>query len=195
VLVSESEKASDVELCWVSAKPDALPIAAASQDVVILPHLLEFESSPQGVLEDARRILKPEGRLFILGFNPWSPSGLLRGGLPTRPLPWHKNSVGLHQLMAWLNLLKFEAELSAGFSLSPDCDFLAPHTLYQKSMACLTAAYAVKAIKRTYTVLPLRDAWADAGVFIPAQAPATLPLFRKTDERHCACLHRRCLPG
>jgi hypothetical protein len=133
--------------------------------------------------------------LFILGFNPWSPSGLLRGGMPARPAPWRKNSVSLHQLMGWLNLLKFEAELSAGFSFSPDCDFLEPHTLYQKSMACLTAAYAVRAIKRTYTVLPLRDAWVDARVFIPEQVTATFPLYRKPDERHRACLHRRRLPG
>ncbi|MES2211867.1 MAG: class I SAM-dependent methyltransferase, partial [Pseudomonadota bacterium] len=56
----------------VLASPEALPIACNSVDVVFLPHILENLATPALALREAYRILRPEGRLVVCGFNPWS---------------------------------------------------------------------------------------------------------------------------
>ncbi len=41
----------------------ALPFAAASLDLVVLPHTLEFSADPHAVLREVERVLVPEGRV------------------------------------------------------------------------------------------------------------------------------------
>ena len=48
----------------------ALPFAANSLDLVVLPHTLEFARDPHLTLAEVERVLVPEGRVAILGFNP-----------------------------------------------------------------------------------------------------------------------------
>ena len=57
------------------AAAHALPIASDSVDVVLLPHVLEFETTPHEALREAQRVLVPEGHVLITGFNPWSLMG------------------------------------------------------------------------------------------------------------------------
>ena len=54
------------------AKCHELPIATQSIDLVLLPHVLEFAEEPHAVLREVDRVMMPEGRLVIVGFNPWS---------------------------------------------------------------------------------------------------------------------------
>src|ERR1035437_4779500 len=54
------------------ASPHSLPFANASVDLVILPHVLEFHSSPHQILREVERILVPEGSVMVTGFNPFS---------------------------------------------------------------------------------------------------------------------------
>ncbi len=49
-----------------------------SIDLVFLPHTLEFSADPHQVLRETERVLIPEGRVIILGFNPLSSLGLWR---------------------------------------------------------------------------------------------------------------------
>ena len=49
-----------------------LPVASDSIDVVVLPHVLEFETNPHQVLRESERVLIGEGHVVILGFNPYS---------------------------------------------------------------------------------------------------------------------------
>ncbi|HHQ69789.1 MAG TPA: class I SAM-dependent methyltransferase [Halothiobacillaceae bacterium] len=56
----------------VRAQMDALPFESESIDVVIAPHLLEARSNPHELLQEIDRVLRPEGRLFIVGVNPTS---------------------------------------------------------------------------------------------------------------------------
>src|SRR4051794_32858083 len=51
---------------------DALPFDAASLDLVILPHALELARDPHLALREVERVLVPEGRVIIVGFNPAS---------------------------------------------------------------------------------------------------------------------------
>lgn len=160
----------------IRADMGAWPIACESVDALVLPHLLEFEADPHRVLSEAERVLKPEGRLFVLGFNPWSLEGLLRYRRRP-PAFWSAHFIGCPQVIDWLNLIKFEAEFSAGFGF-PSRAALEPQSAWQKSMARLAAAYAVKAIKRTWTPIPIKQAWLSAPDLIPGQAIAP-PLMRK----------------
>ncbi|NDA52940.1 MAG: class I SAM-dependent methyltransferase, partial [Betaproteobacteria bacterium] len=60
---------------WVDSFA-ALPLASASVDLLLLPHVLEFSPDPHAVLREAQRVLRSEGRLVIAGLNPWSLWGL-----------------------------------------------------------------------------------------------------------------------
>ena len=62
----------------VSAAATSLPIDSHAVDVVVLPHVLEFEPHPHDALREASRVLVPEGSLVVLGFNPVSVIGLRR---------------------------------------------------------------------------------------------------------------------
>ena len=57
----------------------ALPFAAQSLDLVLLPHTLELSADPHAVLREVERVLVPEGRVVIVGLNPASLWGLRQG--------------------------------------------------------------------------------------------------------------------
>lgn len=90
--------------------PDQLPFAEQSLDLVALPHVLDFVKDPHAVLREAARVLMPEGRLLITGFNPWSLWGLRRfkPGEEGAGAPWQGNALSLPRLKDWLALLGLE---------------------------------------------------------------------------------------
>lgn len=86
-----------------------LPFSSDSLDVVVLPHTLDEHPDPHGVLREAYRVLRAEGRMIILGFNPFSLWGVqakiktessfgIYRNLPHAPLH-------LSRLKDWLELL------------------------------------------------------------------------------------------
>ena len=99
---------------------DALPFDAASLDLVILPHALELARDPHLALREVERVLVPEGRVIIVGFNPASLWGTRQklGRLRRRVsrtsgelfLPHAGEFVGYRRLRDWLRLLSFEVE-------------------------------------------------------------------------------------
>ena len=92
---------------------EALPFASQSLDLVVLPHVLEFADHPHEVLREVDRVLRPEGRLVVSGFNPVSLWGArhLTGRALGRPwLPGDAQPLGLPRMRDWLKLLGFEAE-------------------------------------------------------------------------------------
>ena len=56
----------------VVADTAELPFAGASLDGVVLHHALDVVADRRGTLREAARILKPGGRLVVVGFNPLS---------------------------------------------------------------------------------------------------------------------------
>jgi SAM-dependent methyltransferase len=99
---------------------DALPFDAASLDLVVLPHALELARDPHLALREVERVLVPEGRVIIVGFNPaslWGARqklGRLRRRLSLGSgelfLPHSGEFVGYRRLRDWLRLLSFEVE-------------------------------------------------------------------------------------
>jgi SAM-dependent methyltransferase len=84
-------------------------------------HTLELAQDPHQALREVERVLMPEGRVVIVGFNPASLWGLrqalgkLRVGLGIgrqRPLflPASGEFLGYRRLRDWLRLLSFEVE-------------------------------------------------------------------------------------
>jgi SAM-dependent methyltransferase len=100
---------------------DALPFAAGTLDLVILPHALELARDPHLALREVERVLVPEGRAIIVGFNPASLWGVRQrlGRLRRRLVPGSSSElflphagefVGYRRLRDWLRLLSFEVE-------------------------------------------------------------------------------------
>jgi SAM-dependent methyltransferase len=110
----------------VQTDPVALPFATDSLDLVVLPYILEFNANPHQVLRESYRILRPEGQLLILGFNPHSVWGL-RNTLShaLRPsataFPWPGNYLSVHRLKDWLKLLDFEVARGHFGCYAPPC--------------------------------------------------------------------------
>jgi SAM-dependent methyltransferase len=100
---------------------DALPFPNASIDLVVLPHSLELARDPHQTLREVERVLVPEGRVVIVGFNPTSLWGLrqrlgrMRTGLGVSRqrglfLPRAGDFIGYWRARDWLRLLGFEVE-------------------------------------------------------------------------------------
>ena len=100
---------------------DALPFDSNSLDLVVLPHALELARDPHLALREVERVLMPEGRVVIVGFNPSSLWGLRqwlgRGrqllasrARPALFLPSAGEFMRYRRLRDWLRLLTFEVE-------------------------------------------------------------------------------------
>lgn len=91
-------------------QPEQLPFGEQSLDLLALPHVLDFVEDPHAMLREAARVLMPEGRLLITGFNPWSLWGLrrLKPGEIQQGAPWLGNALALSRLKDWLALLGLE---------------------------------------------------------------------------------------
>lgn len=92
---------------------DELPFAAESVDLLVLPHVLEFANDPHHILREADRVLVPEGRLILTGFNPASLWGIRQylGRLVGKPfLPREGQFINLLRVRDWLKLLNFSLD-------------------------------------------------------------------------------------
>jgi SAM-dependent methyltransferase len=104
----------------VVCRSHALPVASESIDVLVLPHVLEFSSSPHSILRECERVLIGEGHLIIIGFNPYSFYGFWRLLLAWRAkLPWCGHYIELTRLKDWLSLLDFEIIKAERFFFRP----------------------------------------------------------------------------
>jgi SAM-dependent methyltransferase len=100
---------------------DALPFPDASIDLVVLPHALETAADPHATLREVERVLVPEGRVVVTGFNPASLWGLRqRAGRVKRGIGFGRHKglylpragefIGYWRLRDWLRLLNFQLE-------------------------------------------------------------------------------------
>lgn len=90
------------------ANPMHLPLATGSIDLVLLCHVLEFCDDPHKLLREVDRVLKLDGRVLAVGFNPWSLFGL-RALVARRAVPWSGHFYSPHRVEDWFGLLGFQA--------------------------------------------------------------------------------------
>ena len=124
-------QSSRIRHCWVSENQSttgpapalfsedvALPFSDQSLDLVVMPHTLELSRDPHSCLREVERVLVPDGRVVISGFNPLSLWGMRqqRARLYAR-LGWHDYFWPSHvdflaswRLRDWLRLLSFDIE-------------------------------------------------------------------------------------
>ncbi len=164
----------------VFCRPEELPIASQSLDLLILPHVLEFSPHPHQVLREAERVLRPEGRILIAGFNPWSLWGLRRlvnrdpGGWP-----WQGDFIQLTRLKDWMALLGFDLVAGRMGCYVPPLN----QVKWIERMACLEAAgdrwwalgggiYLLHGVKRVHGMRLIAPKWEGKWMTRPAWAPA-----------------------
>ncbi|OZI64945.1 class I SAM-dependent methyltransferase [Bordetella genomosp. 4] len=155
----------------VVARPDALPFESQSVDLLVLPHAFECTDSPHDVLREAERVLVPEGRVVISGFNPWSLWGARNwtpGMEPWLPLP-PSAQVSLPRLKDWLKLMSFNVGSGRFGCYAPACrtekwlqrwQFM--ETYGQRWWAVGGAVYVVSAVKRVAGMRLVGPAWKSA---------------------------------
>lgn len=170
-------------------QPENLPFETQSIDLLVLPHVLECSSDPHQILREAERVLVPEGRLVISGFNPWSLWGVsdrVPGIDPLLPVPAHLQ-VSLPRLKDWFKLLSLELDRGRFGCYRPACT----DNVWLERWAFMDAAgdrwwpvcgavYVVSAIKRVAGMHLVGPAWKSK---------------KKRARRHAVVAGRRPQPG
>lgn len=151
----------------LSCRAQSLPLAADSIDVLVLPHVLEFEPDPHQVLRECERVLIGEGHVVIITFNPWSLWGLARMLLAWREAPpWNGHFFSAARLQDWLILLGFEiVEMHKLFYRPPfsregllrRLGFL--EKLGRWCWPAFGAVHVILAKKRIIPLTPVREIW------------------------------------
>ncbi len=182
------------------AEPVALPFPENSLDLVLLPHTLELSCDPHAALREVARVLVPEGRVVISGFNATSLWGLRqrrarlyqRLGRGTLFLPDMGEFIGYWRLRDWLRLLNFEVEVAHFGCYRPAMRngqwlerFRWMDALGPRWWPILGAAYFVVAVKRVHGMRLLEPAWRTAR----QRAAASVPLANRDAAQ--ALVHHR----
>lgn len=177
----------------------ALPFADNSLDLVLLPHTLEASANPHATLREVARVLVPEGRVLIIGFNPASLWGLQQGGrnLAQRMgarykpfIPDVDDLIGYRRLRDWLQLLGLEVQAGQFGGYRPGLQsakwFNRLHWLEaagDRWWPYLGGVYFFQAIKRVCGMRMIQPRWKMA-----RQAHNTAPAIQQhlnhTTEKH-----------
>jgi hypothetical protein len=135
------------------AKAYHLPLQSNSVDMIILPHILEFDAYRFQTMREVERVLKPEGIVVILNFNPLSVWVRYQYLWDKRLADsWRGHFISRHRVVDWLKLLNFEVTTVSQFHLD---SVNTTHFKLAKGFSLAATAYAVKAIKRRYNLIPL----------------------------------------
>ncbi|WP_353572519.1 class I SAM-dependent methyltransferase [Candidatus Albibeggiatoa sp. nov. BB20] len=179
-----SPQHSALDYSTVHASSDDLPFAHDSVDVVVLPHVLEFEPNPHQILREVERILIAEGHVVIIGFNPVSLWGLWHRFLSHRKqAPWCSQFLPVLRVKDWLTLLEFE-------KLQQHTLFFAPpvnsHWAAMKRVdkfgqrwgKDFGAVYVLVAKKRVSTLTPIKPKWTAEPVMV------STPIGSRLEKHH-----------
>lgn len=187
----------------ISSRPTALvtdsatlPFPENSLDLVALPHTLELGTDPHSTLREVARVLVPEGRVVITGFNPLSLWGLRqerddmyrRFGYHDLFLPRAGDFIGYWRLRDWLRLLNFEVESARFGCYRPALSsqkwldrFDWMDTAGERWWPIFGAVYFLVAVKRVRGARLLAPGWKihSAPVVAPAAVASKKPLNRQ----------------
>jgi SAM-dependent methyltransferase len=173
----------------VAADPLQIPLASQSLDLVALPHVLESHDNPHEVLREAERVLMPEGRLVISGFNTaslWRIRQLFTSKRNADP-PWDARFIGLLRLRDWLRVLGFELDGGRFGCYAPPFRsrvWLDRFAFMEKAGArwwpITGGIYAVRAIKRVAGMRLITPAWRKER----ARRRALAPIPQRSHKNH-----------
>jgi SAM-dependent methyltransferase len=166
------------------ADSGALPFPEASLDLVVLPHTLELGNDAHATLREVERVLVPEGKVVISGFNPVSLWGLsqrrrhfFRRGSERLYLPRAGEFIGYWRLRDWLRLLNFEVESAQFGCYRPALSspawlerFKWMDAAGERWWPIFGAVYFLAAVKRVHGVRLLEPAWKSRKAAVTAPA-------------------------
>jgi SAM-dependent methyltransferase len=142
-----------------------LPVESDSIDVVLLPHVLDYNDRPHAILREIDRVLRSNGYLVILGFKPGGLWGLRRlvpgAGLP----PGADHLISDRRLRDWLQLLDMRIQGSMRYFFRwplPSKKVRGSGKWEGRGQAWwpeLAACYMLTAQKRVATLTPVRPLW------------------------------------
>ena len=153
-------------------------VAADSVDAVILAHTLDFSPDPHLVLREAERVLIPEGRVIVIGFNPFSLWGIWRlFGRWRGTVPWCGQFLSYPRLNDWLTLMGFGIERMDVMEFRPPTRSVrldAVERLGRRVWPMLAGVYIVRAVKRVSRITPLPQRRATLKVLGPRAIEPTV---------------------
>ena len=91
---------------------EELPLPSESMDGVLIHHGLDFTADCHRLLREATRVLRPGGRMLIIGFNPMGLWGLWRLFKSRRQLPWCGRFIPRQRVADWCRLLDLQPQQS-----------------------------------------------------------------------------------
>ena len=148
------------------ASNEALPFDEASVDLIIAPHILEQMAEPYELLKEIHRVLMPEGRLIISGFNPMSLWGIKKLLSFDIDYPWNTRFIPLSKIKEWLPIIGLEmAEGKMGCYVPPIQQFSwlkKLHTMEKlgdRWWPMLGGFYFLVIQKRVHGMTPIRHLW------------------------------------
>lgn len=140
-----------------------LPVTSDSVDVVVLPHTLDFTADPHEVLREVERVLIAEGRVIVIGFNPFSLWGVWRlFGRWRGNIPWCGHFLSYPRLNDWLTLLGFDIERMDVMAFRPplrNAGSLTMERIGRRLWPMAAGVYVVRAVKRVSRITPVRQPW------------------------------------
>lgn len=160
-----------------------LPFASQSLDLVVLPHVLEFSEEPHQILREVERVLIPEGRVIISGFNPaslWGARQVAARMIGSPFLPQDGEFISMPRLKDWMKLLNMGVNRGYFGCYAPPCktdQWLTRFSFMEKAgdrwWPYLGAVYMVQAVKRIKGMRLVGPAFSRKKVKAPQGVPAT----------------------
>ncbi|MDO6824482.1 class I SAM-dependent methyltransferase [Marinobacter sp. 1_MG-2023] len=159
---------------WFPSIPDGvvvcdaneLPFPGDSMDLVVLHHTADFSLYPHQALREAGRVLRGEGTIALIGFNPVSIWGLRRFMSRHHAGPWGGRFLMRRRMDDWLHLLGFHVDVSVTrFFRLPlqrsgrKSSGRLGERLTGNGLLPVGAYYCILAKKRVNARIPRRHAW------------------------------------
>jgi SAM-dependent methyltransferase len=167
------------------ASTEALPFEEASVDLIIAPHILEQMAEPYELLKEIHRVLMPEGRLIISGFNPMSLWGIKRLLSFDIDYPWNTKFIPLSKIKEWLPIIGLEmVEGKMGCYVPPiqQSSWLKKlHTMEKlgdRWWPMLGGFYFLVIQKRVHGMTPIRPLWKKKLIKTPVYTPQKTKNFK-----------------
>ncbi|NMT63705.1 class I SAM-dependent methyltransferase [Marinobacter orientalis] len=150
---------------------DELPFPGDSIDLVILHHTADFSPHPHQALREASRVLRGEGVVLLLGFNPFSLWGLRKLISRHNGGPWGGRFMFKRRMEDWLRLLDFTVESTGssffqvplqGAVLNDRAGMM--ERLCGNRLLPVGAYYCILAKKRVYSGIRRKPVWQNSKV-------------------------------
>ncbi len=140
----------------VRGRSYTLPLQTESMDLIIMPHMLEFDAHRFQTMREIERVLRPGGEIILLNFNPMSFSVRFQYLWDIQMADtWRTHFITRGRIMDWLKLMNFEVLNTVEFNL--DTFTIRPGNFQLNGRSLFSMAYGVKAVKSCYRLIPVGE--------------------------------------